>query len=297
MPPRSELIENSLWANSPYNPLLLAVEQAAREYEMPLPEDARERRRSEPLAYQGELLHSGVARYGTDFVFRVGAIVARMDGHPLVVGLGSSESLPQMLERWLRFDEQLTHDRRIEARLSSENVLEIAQCRADGTANSIVEDAVCLAIVVGFLEAFGMTGVRFEFSASGAGVGRRATIRWNDGGAPHSPGEPSWALPDESSRATFSTLVRTTNLSLARTSHLLGVSTRTLQRRLETVGTSFNDLVRLARITRAGRALLVPEVSVTEVALDAGFADGAHLSREFRSFVGVAPAGFRRVFT
>lgn len=289
----SEPLENPLPGSVSYGPLLLALERTAREYEMPFPEMAREKRRTQTLAYQNELLELGVSRFGTDFVFRVGALVAQMDGHPLVAGLHSSKTLPQMLDRWLRFEGERAREELLRARFSAENELEIARVRADGRPKSIVEDAVCLAIVVGFLETFGMTGVRAVFAS--APEGRRAIVRWDARVETVRSGEPSWALPDESSRATFAKLVEQTSLTVARTARLLGVSTRTLQRRLEHVGTSFNDLLRLARITRAGRLLLERDASMTEVAFEAGFADGAHLSREFRSFVGIAPAGFRRV--
>lgn len=72
----------------------------------------------------------------------------------------------------------------------------------------------------------------------------------------------------------------------------LGESERTLRRRmLLDFGYGYATLVRIQRAANA-RQLLERGAKSTEAAAAAGFADQAHLTREFRRLVGVTPAQF-----
>ena len=74
----------------------------------------------------------------------------------------------------------------------------------------------------------------------------------------------------------------------------LGLSTRTLQRRLEAEGTSIRHLVRACRRHRAEVLLADPARQVTTVAHSLGYADTAALSRAFKTWTGFAPRIYRR---
>jgi len=71
-----------------------------------------------------------------------------------------------------------------------------------------------------------------------------------------------------------------------------GLSPRHLQRRfLDEVGVSPKRLERLARFARAWRqAVMGPPLTWADLALDSGYADQAHLVREFRTFGARPPA-------
>jgi len=72
----------------------------------------------------------------------------------------------------------------------------------------------------------------------------------------------------------------------------LGESERTLRRRmLSDFGYGYATLVRIQRAAKA-RQLLGRGAKSSEAAAAAGFADQAHLTREFRRLVGVTPAQF-----
>jgi AraC-like DNA-binding protein len=73
----------------------------------------------------------------------------------------------------------------------------------------------------------------------------------------------------------------------------LGVSARTLQRRLHAEGTTFQDELRAARVRAARSLMRGTEASLTEIAMEAGFASAAHLSVEFRKAVGESPSAWR----
>lgn len=62
----------------------------------------------------------------------------------------------------------------------------------------------------------------------------------------------------------------------------LGLSVRSMQRRLRDRGTSFEQELRRARVRRAQRLLAETDLKLAGVALDTGFATPAHFSRAFR---------------
>lgn len=74
----------------------------------------------------------------------------------------------------------------------------------------------------------------------------------------------------------------------------LGLSERTLQRRLAEEGTSFRDLLDEVRRDLALAALRQPGATVTDVAFCIGFSDLTAFSRAFRRWTGENPANWRR---
>lgn len=66
---------------------------------------------------------------------------------------------------------------------------------------------------------------------------------------------------------------------------------RTIRRYLDT---SYGELVRTWRLELARRLLLESDLSLSDVALEAGYCDQSHLTRTFRQAVGTTPAAFRR---
>jgi AraC-like DNA-binding protein len=73
----------------------------------------------------------------------------------------------------------------------------------------------------------------------------------------------------------------------------LGLSVRTLQRRLAEAGTSFQKEVQTARVEEAKRRLIESGDAVTVIALELGFASSQHFSRQFRQATGQSPSEWR----
>ncbi|MDB4973115.1 MAG: putative transcription factor, AraC family [Myxococcaceae bacterium] len=74
---------------------------------------------------------------------------------------------------------------------------------------------------------------------------------------------------------------------------LLGLSIRSLQRRLQEQGTSYAEVLRDTRRELAMSYLKQPQCSVAEVAFLLGFEDASAFARAFRSWTGVSPSEFR----
>jgi AraC-like DNA-binding protein len=79
----------------------------------------------------------------------------------------------------------------------------------------------------------------------------------------------------------------------ARMAMLLGVSERTLQRRLSELGRRFSDVVEDFRREEAARLLTTPGLHLVEVAGRLGYAEQTSFTRAFRRWTGTTPATWR----
>jgi AraC-like DNA-binding protein len=77
----------------------------------------------------------------------------------------------------------------------------------------------------------------------------------------------------------------------------LGLSPRTLQRRLAVEGTSFRDLIQRHRAQVANRLLKDRKTKMTAIAHDVGYADATTFSRAFKSWSGERPRDRRAART
>ena len=75
----------------------------------------------------------------------------------------------------------------------------------------------------------------------------------------------------------------------------IGMSVRTLQRRLNESGFSYSRLIEQERLRTAVRLLADPKIKVTRVAIELGYTDLANFTHAFRRWMGVSPSQFRRV--
>lgn len=83
---------------------------------------------------------------------------------------------------------------------------------------------------------------------------------------------------------------------VAQAARRLGVTPRTLQRLLRTAtGQEPAAWAQLARVRRAGRAVAAAhDAQLADLAADHGYADQSHMTRAFRRWLGITPAGLRR---
>jgi AraC-like DNA-binding protein len=104
-----------------------------------------------------------------------------------------------------------------------------------------------------------------------------------------------WPALDTFDRAWRSLLARGGMPSVAELSEALHLSPRTLERAFrERLGLAPRVVRRLLRFQQALAAMRAePARSLAEIAIASGYADHAHLTREFRALMGRAPSEFR----
>ncbi len=81
--------------------------------------------------------------------------------------------------------------------------------------------------------------------------------------------------------------------ALAEACRVLGLSERSLQRRLAAAGTTFRAEVLRARVEHAKRLLVETELKLSAIALQVGCASSQHFSDLFREQVGQSPSAWR----
>jgi AraC-like DNA-binding protein len=74
----------------------------------------------------------------------------------------------------------------------------------------------------------------------------------------------------------------------------LGISRRTLQRRLSAQGSSFKRMLQIVREDQSQRYLEDPRLAITEIALLLGYSDQASFSNAFKMWCGCAPSEYRQ---
>jgi AraC-like DNA-binding protein len=74
---------------------------------------------------------------------------------------------------------------------------------------------------------------------------------------------------------------------------MLGVSGRTLRRRLRDAGTCFHAELKLARLRAARHQLVFTDIKIIALALELGFRSPQHFSTMFRRETGLAPSAWR----
>lgn len=75
---------------------------------------------------------------------------------------------------------------------------------------------------------------------------------------------------------------------------VIGISVRTLQRRLAELDVSYKNVLDQARFAAALPLLGEPGVRLTDIAYELGYSDPAHFTRAFRRMAGVSPREYRR---
>jgi AraC-like DNA-binding protein len=77
----------------------------------------------------------------------------------------------------------------------------------------------------------------------------------------------------------------------------LGVSARTMQRRLQQCGRTYSAVVQEARFDVARALLVDPSARIIDIALATGYESPQHFARAFRRLAGMSPTRYRRSVT
>jgi AraC-like DNA-binding protein len=81
---------------------------------------------------------------------------------------------------------------------------------------------------------------------------------------------------------------------LSLVAEIVGMSPRTLQRRLQQSGSSYSQVLQEARFDLARNLLDDPGAKIIDVAMTAGYDSQQHFTRAFRRFTGLTPTRYRR---
>jgi AraC-like DNA-binding protein len=104
------------------------------------------------------------------------------------------------------------------------------------------------------------------------------------------------APPDEfvdSIRQVIATYMRNDLIGIDHIAAVIGLGSRTLQRRLRGRGMDYSELVAATRLALARKLLDDRAIAVTDIAQELGYSDAANFTRAFRKWTGLAPSAYR----
>jgi AraC-like DNA-binding protein len=232
----------------------------------------------------------------------LGTFVATISDHPWSVTLRACTGLTDFVRVWpalsasgsSRNVTQVSLEEDTPEGAASGDALLVRRWRRDGGLTDLVEDRFVIGLLRGLLLhletahnvdracVLGEADCRTWRLALASVVPSRATGR-------------RWGATGDFSTAVLHVLAaRGAAVGLAEVAADLTVSARTLQRRLAAEGSTFQDVRRRSRLATAARAV-AGGTTLTQAAHAAGFADSAHLSRDFRRLVGLRPLDWSRL--
>jgi len=80
---------------------------------------------------------------------------------------------------------------------------------------------------------------------------------------------------------------------LSLVAEIVGMSERTLQRRLAQAGTSYSNIVQDARFSIASDLMADTDLNIADIAFAAGYENAPHFSRAFKRLTGMTPREYR----
>jgi AraC-like DNA-binding protein len=281
-----------------------------------------------PAEFKRDLLQTVGRACGQEALLSIGQGINQVTYDPIWRNALRSENPAVLFDKWRRFEVFSHSKNRLEIGLTEGNKARFRRYSTDDSIPTAPENLLMCGVIIGLLEGIGCRGLWCEMAARG-GRGLRirdkhcfslpddpaslVTGEWTIGWRGHAVPEGMQAtdeallpldLPPIDDQSLAALVKKVTDLMLRDVARqwkagdlasMLGLSSRTLQRRLSDAGLSFSQLVRLVRIFEACRLLKFGDTPITAIGFCAGFSDSSHFSRDFRASVGLTPSEFRAV--
>jgi AraC-like DNA-binding protein len=273
-----------------------------------------------PLDLKRAVVQAAVAQGGVACLPLLGRGVHALAMEPTHLALSAGQQASALFTRWQRLERYIHSRHRVRMGALTAQVAQMSHVALEGNPPPMpVESLVVCGVLCALLEANGLTNVRAV--ASGIElyphpdtgkvsdlVSQGATAHWvldwqtADRPSPSTPAlswlqvaPPLWsALAIDTGECVAHHLPEPLRLDEA--SVKLGLSSRSLQRVLSGEGLSFTALQAEVRFRLAAWHLIQSRTPIAETGFVCGYADQAHMTREFSRRVGLPPLRYRELF-
>jgi len=265
-----------------------------------------------PRSLKRHILSTVQQTHGLRAILGIADALARMPEEPVLLALTRAASLQELLVRWRRM-ERFSHGRHfIDADIRNAHSASIQHRAIDDRSSP---EACETALVISVLSALGERIVSGPVQVTSA-CGRiiRSDCVWAHDLPTDWSGRFLLAARPANKHASASFLKPRIDepllldqlvardpvhrWTIREMAAQLGVSSRTLQRKLKGGNTSASEIIRRARLNLAAARLLdTPATSLAEIGFLCGFSDQAHFTRTFSLHVGTTPHSYRSDFS
>jgi len=276
-----------------------------------------------PLHAKQTLVAAALAQGGWANLLHLGQGFHDLADAPLHRALASAPDAATLLARWCRLEKYVHSRHRVVClQMGPQQATLQHVSLAPHLPPKAAEDLVVLGLLCALLQALGLQQVRAQ--VQGVDVFPQAdaralhtlahhghtgvwTLHWAAPPPSVSTAPPSTQPPQDLCQAlTWPALAQqcaTTLLgdlmhphTVESMAHLLGLSTRSLQRHLHTHGLRFSQIAAEVRLRAAAWWLLETPLSLAEIGFVCGYADQAHFNRCYKRHTGLAPGAYRSSF-
>lgn len=231
--------------------------------------------------------------------FEIGRGVKHWGEHPVLRAVSGAPTPKALMSRWQSIEAFGHAAHRTRTVCVDEGELVLEHVSTTGGTISAVEDLLMWGVVAGLFELWGADDVVMGWPdgetfglARAEGCTRTVSIRALRSAAPAQMSVP----PGTPSVVAVQSVLQTDLLhswALGEVARRIGLSTRSLQRRLRGEDRTFTAVLQRTRVDAAVELLRSTELGLTEIAFCTGFSDHAHLTRTTRKHMDVPPSGLR----
>lgn len=283
------------------------------------------RRANIPAKYKRDILDTVHEEAGPEALLSIGQGIRTIRYDPVWQAIHSM-SPAIVFDKWRRFEAFGHSDNRLQIDQTGERQASFQRYTIGGGTPTIPENLLICGLCTAIMEKVGCVDLRCEMQLDGGAshcirqderftlpdnASALITSAWTMAWSSFSPRMeekvsagviPNVPLPascNPSTKAAIETITCTLSVDVARQwkvgelANEMGLSTRSLQRRLSNAELSFSVLVRQVRIHEACRLLKDSEIPITAIGFCAGFSDSAHFSRDFHASAGMTPSNYR----
>jgi AraC-like DNA-binding protein len=264
-----------------------------------------------PLGLKRQLLESIEKAHGISAIVGIADTLESIPEEPVLLALTRASSIQDLLMRWRRM-ERFSHGRHfIDIDVTAPHVATIQHraliaeqppVRCESALVIAVITLLCERVVAGPVMVTSSCGqiARSNYKWTG-NLPADWSARFTLAAPPAVISEPVLSTKSRSDEAEIlNQLVASDPVrrwTLGEMAAHLGVSSRTLQRKLKDRRTSASEIIRRARLNLAATQMLSsPNASLAEIGFLCGFSDQAHFTRTFTHHVGTTPNGYRTGF-